>query len=565
MANTSRDKLRYPIGADAPNVPLDIQNLATDVENLRAFLLARQVKDTGQLNHTRAGRQLAVTDFTTDLGLATPVGLFNLGGLTNLGSGAALVNKGTVPFAPGITGAASEAALFAGSTAQALYIADTGAADPFRLKTGSWGCWCRTAKRGVTQAAISKWNAVAATRSLYLSVGSANVAVAQLGDGTTAVPLVGTTDVADDRWHHLVVTADGTNGRLYVDGVLEAIALSLPLTTGASAPLNIGGYGADGATVAGDPHFGRVDEAFVTPDVLSIDEVRLLMCVKLAHGFVPGALSRSVRRAGMTVRRYMRGGPLVTGDFPVTPLRLHNFTAAALTDAGSNNVAVAPVGGGTIIDVAGADGVRSSGQSFSGAHTGLGSTDTGLPSGTTSRSYGCWFKTSTAAGGMGLLGWGTVNTADARIAIVSGLIGASSGPDGTSAGPLVADGTWHHAVVVEDNAAADGVKRKLYVDGRVVATSTVLTSLTLAGANRFRVGTNPDGSAPFTGQIDGVFVAGAALTAEQVMAIYQKQGRDMGFSPKAPGDHIEKIDDTNIYVLCDTLEPQHTIDLEVAA
>ena len=65
-----------------------------------------------------------------------------------LGSGGPLVNLGAVPFGVGINGLAATAAVFAGSTGQALYIADTGAADPFRIRTGSWGCWFRTAKRG---------------------------------------------------------------------------------------------------------------------------------------------------------------------------------------------------------------------------------------------------------------------------------------------------------------------------------------------------------------------------------------------------------------------------------
>ena len=56
--------------------------------------------------------------------------------------------------------------------------------------------------------------------------------------------------------------------------------------------------------------------------------------------------------------------------------------------------------------------------------------------------------------------------------------------------------------MVEDNAAGDGVRRKLYFDGRLVGGSTVLNSITLAGANRFRIGAYADGTAPFTGQID---------------------------------------------------------------
>jgi hypothetical protein len=114
-------------------------------------LAAAQILDVGLLNQRRAGRQLTNADFTS-LGLSVPLGLWNLGDLTDVsGNGRVLSNKGSVTFAGGINGVATTAAQFTGSTGQALYIADAGANDPFRIRTGSWGCWFRTAKRGVSQ------------------------------------------------------------------------------------------------------------------------------------------------------------------------------------------------------------------------------------------------------------------------------------------------------------------------------------------------------------------------------------------------------------------------------
>src|SRR3954469_18933277 len=115
-----------------------------------SLVVSSPVGEVGQVNQCRAGRQLALSDFT-NLGLSAPRGLWNLSDLTDAsGNARALTNKGTVTFSPGVNGAVTTAAQFAGSTAQALYIADTGAADPFRITTGSWGCWFRTAKRGTT-------------------------------------------------------------------------------------------------------------------------------------------------------------------------------------------------------------------------------------------------------------------------------------------------------------------------------------------------------------------------------------------------------------------------------
>ena len=129
-----------------------------------------------------------------------------------------------------------------------------------------------------------------------------------------------------------------------------------------------------------------MDEAFVTNDVLSDDQVRALYCAKIAHGFsvTPTAVNLAVRRA-------RKGGPLAPADFPTTPLRLHNFTAGALTDQGSGGVAL--TNNGAAVSVVGADGAQGGAFSYAGAQS-LSATDAGLPSGLAARSYGCWFKTT---------------------------------------------------------------------------------------------------------------------------------------------------------------------------
>src|SRR4051812_30331270 len=137
-------------------------------------LAAATVLDVGMLNQIRAGRQLAAVDFT-NMGLSAPVGLWNLSDLTDAsGNGRALNNKGAVPFATGINGLANTAARFSGAVAQALYIADTGAADPFRIKTGSWGCWFRSSKRGTQQVLLSKYSGVNANNAwIFQIIGNA--------------------------------------------------------------------------------------------------------------------------------------------------------------------------------------------------------------------------------------------------------------------------------------------------------------------------------------------------------------------------------------------------------
>jgi hypothetical protein len=553
-------------------VPARMQDIQGPFYDLRAYLnslpsgggggggggvtVSGQVSEVGQPNQLRAGRQLAASDFTA-LGLSAPRGLWNLSDLTDAsGNARALTNKGGVPFAVGINGNAATAAQFIGSTGQALYIADTGAADPFRITTGSWGCWFRVAKRAVEQILLTKWRISTALRSWLLEVTTANAAQAIVSiDGTAQASAAGVTDVIDDRWHFAVATFDAAVLRLYVDGALESQTAVAGTLFASTAPVNIGAYDADATTAAGAPFSGRVDEAFVTADVLSDDQVRLLYAARLTH-----TLGATPKTVSLNVRRARKGAALVATDFVTAPLRLYNFTAGVWTDQGSNNVSVAPAGGGAAYQAIGADGVQ--GGSYWITATGWMATDAGLPTALLARSYGCWFKTIATAATGTIMSWGGA-TADNLNSNAGGTLIAWNGGDSIS-GPFIADGQWHSAVIVEDNAAADGVKRKLYLDGRLVGGSTVLNSIVAGGANRFRIGSFADGTSPFTGQIDTAFVTGYAMSTDEVLRLYAKGAQPLVASPKNAGDHVEGFDSGSLLFIGDTLESQHSIDLTVS-
>jgi hypothetical protein len=518
---TPRLLLPYPDLDEPADIPADILQLATRLDAIIArepalAATALVVGETGQVGQVRAGRQLAATDFTA-LGLSAPAGLWNLSDLTDAsGNGRNLTNKGAVPFGVGINGIATTAAVFTGSTAQALYVLDTGAADALRIKTGSWGCWMRLAKSGVQQALVTKYSIAAGNQCYYLCIlntGVANVTITADGSSTGATN--GMTRVDDDRWH-FVVAATGT------------------------------------------PFYGRIDEAFVTADVLSADQVRALYCVRVPHalGLVP-------KRVAMTVARRRRGAPFVAGDFPTQPVRLHNFTGGALTDAGSANIPlVANAGTGSIVNAGGADGAKDGSYSFVGAHTGMSATDAGLPAALTARSYGCWVKNTVLANG-GLIGWGTLATGDARILMAAtGALNFCSAGDIATAG-FIADGMWHHIVCTEDATAGDGVKRKFYQDGRLVGGSTVMNSVVGVGAGGLRIGSNPGGGTPFSGHIDGAFVCGYVLTGDQVAALYNKSSQTLAPSPLDPSPFIETLNAADVLATFDALDSNHTIDLGV--
>jgi hypothetical protein len=561
---TTNLQLPYYQGSDPADGASQQQALAQRLDTVFAGRLAvsaataAPILDVGVSGQIRAGRQLAASDFTS-LGLSVPIGLWNLSALTDAsGNGRTLANKGSVTFAAGINGAATTAAQFTGSTGQALYVVDAGAADALRIKTGSWGCWFRTAKRGTTQRLLSKFGASPAFGWALSINGAGNFAYVDASpDGTTLIQSLGVSDVCDDRWHFAVATFDATAVRLYVDGVLESTASSsLPLFA-TPAPFNIGGRTADAGAAAIEPSYGRIDEAFVTGDILTEDQIRCLYATKLTHtlGAVPTA-------ARLNVHRRRRGSALAVTDFTTAPLRLHNFTAGSLGDEGTNGLAL--TNNGTAVAVAGADGTSGNGFSFAGAQS-LSQTDAGLPAGTAARSYGCWFKSTFTSGGINFFAWGTAATGDARLLIgAGGALNCNSAAD-LITGPFVTDGQWHQVIAVEDNAAGDLVKRKLYLDGRLVGGSTVLNAITLAGANSFRVGAGSAGAGPFTGQIDRAFVTGYAMTTDDVTRMYAKGSQDLGSSPKNAGDHVKRVDSSSVLFIADTLESQHTIDLGVVA
>lgn len=530
----------------------------------------RSVLDVGVAGQSRAGRVLTLADFAA-LGLAAPVGLFNLSDLTNLGTGGALANRGAVAFGSGILGAAAEAAVFTGAD-KALYIADTGVNDPFRFSQGgSFGCWFRAAAKGVVQVILSKHGVAAgeAGYSIHIKADNTiNIAMSTDGANWTA-QLSSATDVADDRWHHVVGVWDGGGpGRFYgyLDGVLIGQQAMGARLFPSPVAFNIGARSANAGSAAGSPLFGRVDEVFATPDALSLEQVRFLYATKIAHtlGAVPNRTS-----ARLTRRR--KGGALAVGDFPAQPRRLYNFAGGSLADLGANNVALANNGGAPVAPSP--DGLRSDAFSFDAATAYLSATDAGLPSGLNPRSFGVWFKTNSTVAAKILMGWGT-NAGGRHLLYVTASNHATQPDrlaydDGVTAlySPAALDDSiWHFAVCVVDNTSADGLRHKMYVDGRLVASSNAaLNALVLAGANAFRLGADLLAGQRLNGELSRAFVTDYALTPEQVSKLYAKGGPALPVQNLNPEPVAVNMDANNLYVIGDALNSQDSLELGVAA
>ena len=525
------------------------------------ILTAAPILDVGVSGQIRAGRQLTAADFTA-MGLSAPLGLWNLSDLTDVsGNGRNLLNKGAVPFGTGINGSANTAAQFSGSTAQALYISDTGVADPFRIKAGSCGAWVKTGKPGSQQSLMSKLGGGGAYGwDLFINPPNNQPGFQISVDGSNIFSAVGVSNVCDDHWHFVVGTADGSLLRLYVDGLLEAVAIIPGLIFATPVPFNVGSRQGDSGNPSVTPNYGRIDEAFVTSDILSEDQVRNLYCAKIPH-----TLAAIPSRVSLNVHRRRKGAALAVADFPTQPLRLYNFSGGSLGDEGSNGQLLADTSGaGGSAVVAGADG--SSRNSFAlipPSTYGLVASDAGLPAGLNPRSFGSWFKTTDASlSTHGVMAWCGPSTQ--LLYVNSGVIDSANGADYIT-GPFVADGQWHFVVMVENNTAADNVKRKMYLDGRLVGASMVMNSISLVGGTSFHLGSNSDSSNVFAGQIDGAFVCDYALTFEQIAKLYSKSLMTLGSSPKSSGDHVEVMTANSLLATFDTIDSQNSVDLLVAA
>lgn len=534
-------------------------------------VLANQsILEVGMSGQIKAGHKLRLVDFSTLLGLPTvPVGLFNLTNLTNLGSGGNLVNKNAVTFVSDILGVAGEAAQLRGASGipandPVLYIDDTGGADPFRIKTGSIGCWFKSPKRGLTQSVITKIVTGGASADILfqLYVLSNNTINAACYAGGASWSAGGIMDICDDKWHHVVVTYDANFIRIHLDGLLEAIApMGGVIAPTGFGPFNIGGFGGNAGTNVSQPFYGRVDEAFVTHDILSEDEVRLLYSAAIAHGF--GAVPKSVI---ININRRRKGAAIVSGDFPNQPLRGYNLDT--LNDFGSGGVLLtANPSTGAIAQAPGPDGTKDTARRYTGTHQGDSGSAAGLPT-TGARSMGCWFKTTGTT--KAPMGYGTPSGEGAFNLNVggTGLLNCDTWTSNrVSSSQPVNDGQWHHAVVTYDPAPTDLLRFKLYIDGKLVDAqvgAAITTDLTVT-ANRFRVGSYSDGTTPFLGDVARAFLYQGALTESQVRALYLKSGQDLGPSPKDAGDHVEGMDATYVYGIFDSLETQHKVNLAVAA
>ena len=102
---------------------------------------------------------------------------------------------------------------------------------------------------------------------------------AQIGaNGACAFSIDGTSDITDNRWHHLAFTYDGKMGQLYIDGELESKAPNAE-TFQSSDPITIGVPNLDNANGLK----GVIDEIRLSNVARTEEEIQEAMDVGLAQ------------------------------------------------------------------------------------------------------------------------------------------------------------------------------------------------------------------------------------------------------------------------------------------
>jgi hypothetical protein len=322
----------------------------------------------------------------------------------------------------------------------------------------------------------------------------------QLGNGTTLVSVSDPAVTADGKWHYGVATYDGSNLRLYRDGLLVATNAqtgNLPTTSAG----NLIGQGNNSLR-------------YFTGQ---LDQIRFY---------------NYARSAAQVAWDYNRGAPLAWYDLDECQGNIAhdnsgfgndgtiNLGASGTqTTAGTCQTSSTAWGNGVTGKINSSlnfDGTDDYICILSGGSCAANALFTGL---TTSRTYSVWLKT-TATTRRGIL----TNVSNFVLDInqsASGKIRYYGGGGFIYSNKAVNDGNWHLLTVTQSGTAAT-----IYIDGVLDNTGT-FTPSTPSGA--FYIGSDSGLPNYFQGQLDDVRVYNYPLTSQQVKTLYT--GGAIRFAP----------------------------------
>jgi RHS repeat-associated protein len=229
----------------------------------------------------------------------------------------------------------------------------------------------------------------------------------------------------------------------------------------------------------------------------------------------------------------------IQADSPAVYYRLGESSGSSAADASGNNRTGTYAGTVTLGAAGALVGDNDTAVSFGGGYVQY-AAGTGLPTGTSARTFESWVKTTSTADQVvlsyGGQGNGYCNNLESGLGLTAGsqvtfitAYDCNGGytPLTVGAPRQIADGSWHLL-----DATWDGTTVTAYLDGHAIGSQAFSTSLGTTDSNGLEVGRETDARRAFSGSLDEVAVYPAALTSAQVLAHFNASGNA---PPTAPG------------------------------
>lgn len=356
--------------------------------------------------------------------------------------------------------------------------------------------WVKRSSTNTADGIFGKYDSSLSQRSYMLGMNTSFAQFTVSSNGVTTTQTTGTTAISSGQWYHIAGVYDGSNIRVFVNGVQESMSSHSSGVVDNGSALHIG----DGDNTFW-PFHGVIDEARIYNRALSEGEIRSLY--NYAAG--PVAYWKFDEKTGTTA--YDSSGNANTASFVNTPLWTFGKYGSALTFNGSNTYLTVP-------DSATVD------------------------FGTNSFTASAWVKYNGTASTQdfilhkwesGLAGGYALNMqSDGTLRFGIEDDGSSFPEDSAESTVAYDDGEWHHVTGVKTGTD----KIELYVDGVLVGSDLSLSAnLSLDSASMLYLGSRYSASQQWYGEIDEIKLYNYARTPGQIV-------EDMNASHPAPGSPV---------------------------
>jgi hypothetical protein len=342
-------------------------------------------------------------------------------------------------------------------------------------------------------------------------------------DGSTEQHAVGTTDVTDGNWHHLVGVFTGTESNIYVDGNLEG-TISTTSTDNHTGPQIVFSQYSSSTPSYYQLYVGLIDETRIYNQALNTDQVKAEFNQGKSVVFGSGHVSSTGVVSNSALAMYCppgdTSGRCAAGQNPA-PVAVYNFNdknPTTITDTSGKDLH--GTANGTLNTSNFVPGISGSGISLDGINDYIAADGVGALVGSSSVTVAGWFKTSySGAAAPEIFSFNTPSCGNDMLVYVDsdGMISVN-GSTSHFGNTVINDNKWHHIAVVLDDA---GNNFKLWLDGKLDVNGT--STISMDANNYFSLGQEYDSSPScptasnfFPGVLDEFIVYPYARTASQV-------------------------------------------------